>query len=92
MKNSLAKVQPIDPEFAACYGELHRESEPSATSAHPPSQTAKPEEDSLQAATRMLRERQAADTVDRTKLQGFDLVEHDVSTISKLAWDYFTRD
>lgn len=86
---SLAKVQPIDPEFAAVYAEsasVPRRSEPKADSSNP-----EEPEDSL-LTLKAIAERNAQNARKRSECQpGFDEVENDLSNVCKTVFDFVTR-
>lgn len=96
MTNQLAKrPTDIDPEFAAIYdsvdaesasAELPRSAKPRSDSINPPGR----KEDDLEALARMAKEREA-NSIDRKTLPVGNQIEHDVTNIVKLGWDYLTR-
>lgn len=101
MTNQLAKRPPdIDPEFAAIYdsvddSELPRKSDrpasPSNQSGGATANGGSPrKEDDFEALARMAKENQA-NQVDRKELPVGRQIEHDVTNICKLGWDYLTR-
>lgn len=93
--SNLAKRYELDPELAALYGP-----EGEAEKVHEPTVEAKPrsqspadaigEEDPLMVLKRMAEENQR-NSRDRRQLSGLDQVEHDVSNVLKVGWDYLTR-
>lgn len=96
MTNQLAKrPTDIDPEFAAIYDsvdaesastELPRSAKPRSDSVNPPGR----KEDDLEALARMAKENQA-NQVDRKTLSTGSQIEHDVTNIVKLGFDFLTR-
>lgn len=86
---SLAKVQPIDPEFAAVYAETSNL--PGRTESGPDSATPKEAEDPL-LTLKAIAERNAKTARKSSDCEpGFDQVENDLSNTLKTAWDFVTR-
>lgn len=88
---SLAKVIPIDPEFAAVYAESASTDMPRSAQPVSNSSSVEEPEDSLITLKRMAEER-AKTARKRSECQpGFDEVENDVSNVIGTAWDFITR-
>lgn len=87
--SNLAKRYELDPELAALYGsEEPKAHEPIVETK--PRQSSATREDPLETLKRMAEERQAK-SVDRRKLSGGDQIEHDLSNVLSVGWDYLTR-
>lgn len=88
---SLAKVVPIDPEFAAVYAGTQQTDMPRSTQpeANPPA--AKEAEDPL-LVLKAIAERNAKTARKSSDCEpGFDQVENDLSNVLKTGWEFITR-